>query len=190
MATAFRPLNRGVSYSQALASAYASAPETEIILDTLEFRHPSFADETGNPTCVRVVNDHILLHAALEVDAPMNAGEYVDFQPVAFKFVRPSETDSSSAPEVQLVVDNVARILVPYLDEAITSRDPIKLTWRPYLVSDLTTPHMVPPLTMTLKSVSVNMTSVTAVAGFADFTNRRFPSIEYTSDKFPGLAAR
>lgn len=188
--TSFRTPKRGVSYSEALAAAYASAPDVEPILDTLEFRHPLFVDDDGNPTSVFIVHDHDPLIATLEVDAPLFGGEEVTFQPVQFEFSRPAETESSASPEIAISVDNVARVLVPYLDLARDSKELIHVTWRPYLPSDLTTPHMVPPLTLTVTSVSVNMQSVSLKAGFADLTNRRFPSREYTSKLFPGLSAR
>jgi hypothetical protein len=190
MVATFRPRKLGVSYSEALAAAYASAPETEILLDTLEFRHPSFVDGGGNPIGLRGVNDHVELYAYLEAGAPLNASEEVLFYPIAFKFSRPSESSASNAPEVQLRVDNAARILIPYLDKARSSRSPVLLTYRQYLASDLSTPHMLPPLTMTLKNVSADMTTVTATAGFADLTNRRFPAVEYSGKKFPGLTVR
>lgn len=191
MATAFRPRKRGISYSQALAAAYASAPETEILLDTLEFRHVGFVDpDTGEEIGLRGVNDHTELYAHLEPGAPLNGGQEVRFYPIAFKFTRPAEQNSSTAPEIQLQIDNAARILIPYLDLARKSRSPIYVTWRQYLASDLTTPHILPPVTMTLKNVTANMTTVVGTAGFADLTNRRFPAVEYTSRKFPGLSAR
>jgi hypothetical protein len=190
MATVFRPIKRGVSYSEALAAAYASAPESEILLDTLEFRHTSFVDGSGNPVAVRVVNDHTSLTATLEADATLNGGEAVLFQPVAFRFSRPSEASAGESPSVNLIVDNAARILIPHLDSAKSTRDPIYMVWRQYLASDLTTPHMLPPLTMTIKNVVASMTSVSATASFADLTNRKFPALEYTILKFPGLAAR
>lgn len=185
-----RPPKRGVSYSEALAAAYASNPEDEIILDTLEFQHPAFVDESGQPMGIRVVNDHQILNAKLEATATLNPSEYVDFQPVYFQFTRPSETESGSLPEVEVRVDNVARILIPYLDQAKEMRSPITMMWRPYLVSDLTGPHILPVLTLTLRSVSADMNSVIAKAGFTDLANRRFPGSEYTSKKFPGLVVR
>jgi hypothetical protein len=181
----FRPRKRGVSYSEALAEAYVSAPETEIILDTLEFRHPSFGSQIP-----RVVNDHIALMATLEAGAPIHGGMLVEFLPVAFRFTRPEESDTSSAPEIMIEVDNVARVLIPYIDLARESTSPIEVTWRPYLVSDLSGPHMDPPLTLTISTISANMTSVQARAGFADLANRRFPRNEYTSKRYRGLSVR
>jgi hypothetical protein len=185
----YRTARRGITYSEALAAAYASAPEAEVILDTLEFRHPLFL-EGGSPFGIRVVNDHSNLTATLEADAPLNPGAAVLFYAVYFQFVRPSESESGSVPEVEITVDNVARHLMQYLDAAKGSRSPISVTWRPYLASDLTAPHMNPPLTLTLRNVQCNMTTVTARAGYGDLTNRRFPAIEYTSKKFPQLTAR
>jgi hypothetical protein len=185
----YRTPKRGISYSEALAAAYASAPEAEILLDTLEFRHASFVT-AGLPYAVRVVNDHSELLAFLEDDAPLNAGEQVSFMPTRFTLTRPSETDSGSTPELEIVVDNAARLLVPYLDAVKESRDPVMITWRPYLASDLTGPHMLPVLTLSLTSVSMNMSQVVARAGFGNMVNRRFPALEYLSLTHPGLTAR
>ena len=41
--------------SEAIKEAYASAPSQQIILHTLELRHPSFVDETGQLVAIRVV---------------------------------------------------------------------------------------------------------------------------------------
>lgn len=185
-----RPPRKGVSYSQAIAEAYASAPDDEVVLDTLEFRHPSFLDSDGSPVAVRVVNDSHVLSARLEASAPLNAGQEVEFQPVAFAFRRPSESDSGRPPEVEIRVDNVSKILIPYLDLAVQTSDLITVTWRPYLESDLTGPHMDPVLTLTVFKITADMNSVTATAGFQTLVNRRFPAAEYVAKKFPGLVAR
>lgn len=184
-----RPPRKGVTYSEALAAAYASAPEDEIVFDTIELLHPSFMD-AGVNVSVRAVNDHTPLLATLEATAPMNPGVEVEFKPIGFRFVRPPETESANLPEVELQVDNVSRILVPYLDQAKESRVPITLIWRPYLLSDLSGPHMDPPLQLTLRSIGGDMSTMTARAGFTDLANRRFPASEYTAKKFPGLVAR
>ncbi len=185
-----RPPRKGISYSEALAAAYATAPEDEIVLDTLEFHHPSFLDEDGHVTAIRVVNDHKFLLAYLEDEAPLDGGDQVRFEKVYFAFRRPPESESAALPEVELQVDNVSRILIPYLDMVKESRDSITVIWRPYLLSDLTGPHMNPPLALTLRNVRANMSSMSARAGFFDLANRRFPASEYTAKKFPGLVVR
>lgn len=190
MPPVMRPPRRGITYSEALAAAYATAPEDEVVLDTLEFLHPTFLDENGDPVAVRVVNDHSPLTATLEADAPLNGGEVVEFKNCYFQFSRPAETESSTLPEVEVKIDNAARVLIPYLDLAKESRVPITLIWRPYLTSDLSGPHMNPPLSLTLRSVGGDMNSLTGRAGFTDLANRRFPSSDYTAKKFPGLVVR
>lgn len=187
----YRTARRGVQHSEALAAAYASAPEDEVILATLEFRHATFVDPaTGQPFAIRVVNDHEPLTAGLEADAVLDPGATVEFKPCYFSLVLPNETDSGATPELSVTVDNIARELMVYLERAKETRSPVYVTWRPYLASDTTGPHMLPVLTLSMRSVSCTMSTVTGRAGFADLTNKRFPSLEYTPKNFPGLSAR
>lgn len=179
-----RPPRKGVTMSQALAAAYASAPETEIILETFEFRHPLF------DAPIRIVNDHESLTATLEASAPANASEEVEFQPCYFSLKRGAESDSGRAPELAITIGNVSQILVPYVERLRGSRVAVECTYRPYLVSDLSGPHIDPPITLTVKTISADMTAVTIRAGFQMLTNKRFPGVEYTAKNFPGLTAR
>jgi hypothetical protein len=185
----YRAAKRGVSYSEALAEAYASAPEDEIILDTLEIRHELF-QQAGVPFAIRVVNDHTALEAVLEDDAPLNAGTTVRFEPVYFNMTRPSESESGQTPEVDLSVSNVSRYILPYIDLLKGNRNPIQVTWRPYLASDLSGPHMVPPLTLSVRGITADLLTVNMRVGLGELTNRRYPALEYTAKKFPGMAAR
>ena len=190
MPPVMRPPKRGVTYSEAIAAAYASAPETEIVLDTLEIHHASFIDDFGAPFAIRVVNDHEPLTATLEAGAPMNPGAAVLFKACYFEFRRPSETESGSLPEVELSISNVSRLIIPHLDRIKESRSVVTVIWRPYLVSDLSGPHMNPPLALTLRYIQADMNNLTARAGFTDLSNRRFPASEYTAKKFPQLVIR
>lgn len=179
-----RPPRQGVTLSDAITEAYASAPEQELIYDTLEFNHPLFVDDTGAPMPVRVVNDHANLAAKLE------SGLTVLFYACYFKFTRPEQAATGSAPEVQVQVDNVAHLLMPYMEKVITSRIPVTMTWRPYLASDLSGPHILPVMTLELRNVQADTSSMTAKAGFSNLTNFRFPGNEYKSIQFPGLTVR
>ena len=184
------PPRQGVSHSEAIAAAYASAPEEDILLDTLEFLHPDVKDEDGNPTGIRVVNDHVHLMATLEADAPVNAGEEVKFLRAYFKVKRPAENDSGNPADLDIQIDNVAKILTPFISKTKESRIPITVIWRPYLLSDTSGPHILPVLTRTITQVSADLSSVTAKAGMVNYTNKRFPASDYTAKKFPGLTAR
>lgn len=185
----YRTPRRGVSYSQALAEAYASAPEEAIILDTLEFLHESFVEDSV-PFALRFVRDYDTLNATLEAAAPLNGGEVVSFMPVFFSMVRPSESSSGQSPEAEISVDNVSRYAMPYFQNAKNYRSPITVIYRPYLASDLTGPHMNPPLQLTLRSVECGISRITGRAGYADLTNRRFPAKEYTIRSSPQLQIR
>lgn len=180
----------GATMSEAIKEAYASAPDDVVIHHTLELRHPFFKDDAGNGTAVRVVKDNQNLTATLEADAPVNGGQTVEFIALNFDFVLPGEDDKGAVPEIVVTIDNVGRTLVQHLDAAIESETPIEITYRPYLSTDLTAPHMNPPLTMTLRSIDVSPFKVTARATFADLANKKFPSAVYEARSFPGLAAR
>lgn len=106
--------------SRAIAEAYTSASSDVVILHTLELRHPTFLDDDGQPTAVRIVRDHQDLIATLEADAPLNGGEEVTFVAMAFDIELPP-IDTTPVPEVTVTIDNASRTLITYLDEATKS---------------------------------------------------------------------
>lgn len=171
------------SISQALAEAYASAPSDEIVYHTLEFRHAAFS------TPIRVVRDNADLTARLEASAPEDPGVMVTFIGYAFDLVRP-EVSATGAPQCTIEIDNVSREILANIDLAMTSIEPIEVTYREYLGSDLEGPQNDPTMTLQIVSITADVFRVRAVAGFPDVANRRFPREEYTLSRFPGLAAQ
>jgi hypothetical protein len=87
--------------TEALAEVYASNPQGEVVLTTLELRHSSFIDEAGNPAPIRVVADYSDLVAKLERDAPLNAGQNVTFTAVAFQFARENRMHASTFSRIE-----------------------------------------------------------------------------------------
>jgi len=168
------------SLSDAIQEAYATAPAGEVILHTLEFRHPAFTQP------LRVVRDRADLNATLESTAPENPNEEVTFVQFAFDLELPDVT-SGSSPELLLTMDNVSRDVMGYLDQAANSQNLIEVTYRPYLLTDTSEPQMNPPLTMTLKEVECDIFKITARCGFGDFANRPFPRDVYDLQRFAGL---
>lgn len=164
----------------ALAEAYASAPSSEVILHTLEIRHPSFT------VPIRVVRDFNDFTAYLEADAPADPGAQVTFVAMAFDFSLP-DVEKAVSPEIDISLDNVSGELIGYLDAAAQTPDLIEITYRPYLASDPSGPQMNPPLTLVIRSVSADVFRVRARAGFADLANRKFPNEVYDAERFPGL---
>lgn len=88
--------------SEALKEAYASAPSDVILLHTLELRHPTFVDDHGNSTAIRVVRDHINHTCTLENSAPLNHGEAVEFIAMAFDLELPPVNNTPTRPFVYL----------------------------------------------------------------------------------------
>lgn len=166
----------------AIKEAYASAPAAEVLLHTLEFRHPSFDQP------VRVVCNHADLVGTLEASAPENAGEAVTFLAAAFDFRLP-EVQKSSTSEIEISVDNVSGDLLAYLDAAAQSPYMIEVTYRPWLASDTSGPQMDPPLTLVVRQISVDIFRITCRAGYGDLANRKFPGETYDAERFPGLVA-
>ena len=178
-------------WSDAIQEAYATADSDEVIISTLEFRYPTFLDP------VRIVRDHgtylradgdldVYGHTlTLESDAPVNAGESVEFQSCMFDFVEQERADGEM-PGLQISMDNVGRILSPLLDAAVAIRANLDVTFRQYLASDVTGPgYVVKGLSMA--KVRVNGSRVVGTARFQDFLNKSFPSKLYRPETYPGL---
>jgi hypothetical protein len=173
--------------SEALKEAYASAPSEQVIVHTLEFRHPKFLDDNGDLMAVRVVRDHSDLTARLEQTAPLNPDEMVVFTAVGFDVELPS-VDGSAVPEITITIDNASGEIMRHLDAAVITQDKIEVTYRPYLSDDLEGPHMDPPVTLTLSEVKADVSRITARARMLDVGNKAFPGETYSSANFPGIA--
>lgn len=174
-----------MTLSDALAEAYASAPTNVVVLDMLEFRHPSWLDANGQPMAARVVSQLEDWTVKLEQGAPLNAGQQVTFIGCPFSFSYPDQQSGSGSPEIEIAVDNVSQLLMPLLDLAVESVSPIEVTLRQYVSTDLTAPGR-DPITLVLRNPVATPLRVTARAGFADFGNQRF-GVEYTLQQFPTL---
>lgn len=166
--------------SAALAEAYASAPTDVVILHTLEFRHSAFVEP------IRVVSDHVALTAALEATAPIDPSTAVEFLPYAFDVQLPDAT-SGRMPELLITIDNIDQVIEENIEAAAGSAEKIEVTYRPYLSTDLSAPHMDPPLTLTVTHIEATPYQVRARAGFRNLASIGFPNQDYTAERFPGL---
>lgn len=175
-----------MSMSEAIKEAYASNPVDGLTLDTLEFHHPAFVDDFGQPTAIRVVRDSRTWNLCLENTAPLNAGQYVDFSPVPFEFTQPGFSEDQ-VPTLQFNISNVSRLVTKYLELAIQQTAPIKLYYRPYLDSDPSQPQMNPVIVMTLTAATAGTMQISGVASLSDVHNWPFPAQKYTPARFPGL---
>lgn len=172
---------------QAIQEAYATAPTNDVILHTLEIRHPAFVDGTGAATSIRVVQDYADLTAKLEATAPLNPSVYVTFISFAFDVVLPEVTDAST-PQIVITMDNVSQEIEQNIALATASGIFAEITYRQYLSSDLTGPQNDPPLTLTVMDIKADDFKVTCTCGFSDPSNKNFPNENYTLQRFPGLS--
>lgn len=167
--------------SQAIKEAYASAPANVVIYHTMELWHPAFT------TPIRVVRDYVDLTATLESTAPRNASESVTFIAFNFDFTKP-EVSAAGIPQITITMDNVDRSIVANIEAALGSTELVSVIYREFISTDLSSPQNNPPLSMTIMSVTADVFKVTAVAGFPNLMNKRFPTTEYSTEVFTGLA--
>jgi len=166
--------------SAALKEAYASAKG--IIYHTLELRHPSFSQP------IRVVMDRANLTAGMEATAPSDPSLMVEFIAFSFEFQKP-EISPNGVPQMTITMDNAGREISSNIELSVSSPEVVKATYREYIDSDLSVPQNDPPIHMNISGISVTMFKVTATASFPSMMNRRFPTMEYSTENFPGLAS-
>lgn len=167
--------------SAAIQEAYASAPAEEVIYHTLELWHTAFSAP------IRVVRDIADLDARLEPEAARNPGEVVTFVGYSFDLVPPDQS-TTAVPQCTIEIDNVDRLILGELDKAAVSGEATIAIYRAFLASALDDgPENQPPMVLTLFQVSATPFRITATAGFPDLVNRRFPRLDYSPERFPGL---
>lgn len=173
---------------EALREAYASAPtsDDDIVVHTMEIRHPIFVDDDGNPTSIFIVHDFQDFSAALEAEAPVKGGETVDFVSFAFSFAL-APIDTAPTPQIQVEIDNVGLEIVKQLDAAIVDGRPVLICYRPYLNGDRSGPKMSNPPVFTLSDVTVDVFRITAKANTGVDMGFAFPRDLYKPTDFPGL---
>lgn len=170
--------------SQAIKEAYASAPSDEIIYHTLEIYHEDFTAP------IRVVRDYENLTAKLEASAPRDHSSSVEFTAFAFD-IKPPDVVTDAMPECVIEIDNVSRVILAQIEAAMSSTALITVIYRAFLSSNIAVgPENDPPFELVMKSVHADVFRIRAVCGFSDLSNKRFPSLEYTSEVFPGLIAQ
>ena len=173
--------------SEALKEAYATAPDNDVLLETLEFSYSYDSAGVSRSESFRVVRDYKEFTGKIEPTAIHDAGQRVIFNACAFDIQLP-EVSEGASKELTVTVDNVTQELGKSLDKAVALDSEILIIYRPYLLSNTETPQLNPPYVFVLRKVTINEKSVVATASFSiEFTNRAFPNDYYTLERFPGL---
>lgn len=161
--------------SQEIKEAYAYANDE--LIETLEITHPS-------------IDNSIYIYSSnspKEILLTLEDGTQRIFLPLTFK-LDANLNNNNGNQSLPLVFDNSTKEISEFIKKVIyLNTDPVKVIYRPYLASDLTTPHYDPPLKLNLSNVVVDNYKVTATADFIDFINKAFPLGRYSPDKFPSL---
>ena len=155
-----------------LEVVYASAPTDQVIIHTLEIKHPSI-------DTIRICADYADHEVTLE-DASV-----VTFEQSGFDIELPNK-DTSGNQVLTFAVSNVDGVAQAALDTALEAGGQITITYRAYLSSDLTTPAQ-PPTVMTLIGATFQAGTVQLKASYFDLLNTAWPRMRYTSDFSPAI---
>ena len=118
---------------QALAEAYASAPQELIVLDTLEIHHRTF------DVPIRIVRWPVtgpkpdMFKLRLDNKAPQDPGKIVDFVGCPFELVPPAQSTDEVIGSFQLKIDNMDDLLDEYLENAALDGGIITGIYRTYV---------------------------------------------------------
>src|SRR5712691_11523201 len=127
-------------WTAAWQEAEATAPPTLVVFCTLELIHPAFVDEFSVQFPIRAVtgtvDDQTL---TLEVGALFDSGAAVVFKAIPFMAERPTYEEGRT-PECLITLDNVARELAPYLENAVIMRADVVAIYREWRSDDTTAP--------------------------------------------------
>lgn len=179
MTTAFSDPIHGVSMSEALREAATYAPAHRAVLLTYEFSHSALTERA------LVVCNHD------DWVAKDEDGVTVTFKALAgLKSEGFEESDQASTPLIRLEMDGVSSELVPKLDLALQTLEPVVVIERVYVSDDDTTPAMLPPARAIVRDGAVTETRVTLNVGFGDPANQPFPRKLFTRAEYPGLAVQ
>lgn len=171
-------------YTEAWAEAVASCPTDQQPFCTVELQHPAFLED-GSLIPLRFVAAERDMSFGIEMGATFDAGEMAVFRACAFTAEYP-EVAEGRVPSSRIAVDNVARDLTEYLNDAVRVRADLAMIYREYLPDDLSEPSY-GPVRFRVAQVDVNGARVEGLATLRDLTNSRVPLRTYTRALFPGL---
>ena len=169
----------------AIAEAYASCPVDDgVILYTLEFLH-STLEQPGRIVRWPVTSNELeKFSLCLEADAPLNAGEYVNFVAVPFEVTIPAQEENAPG-EFKIKIENIGPVITETLISAVKQREPARIIFREYLKSMPENPQIV-YTDFSIAKVTVNNNGIEATASMIDWLLRPYGKI-YTPTGFPGL---
>lgn len=158
--------------SSALRRVYVSAPSDDTYLETIEVSHTAWPKTYG------------FVAAPTGFTGGTSHGN-VDFVPLPFSVKLPKSAGEGGV-DLTITIVNAGLEMQQHLEQAATQPgQPIRVTFRVYTQSDLTTPasdEIVMDASATADETSIVLTAVPA-----DMLNVQWPRAKYAQSMFPGL---
>ncbi|MFD2679027.1 DUF1833 family protein [Camelimonas lactis] len=162
-----------MSISAAMEEAYAAARPDQVIVQTLEMDHPAFAQP------VRIVTN-----VAEDMTLTVPGAGDVLFQACGVSITLPGDTEDGPT-QARVRVDNVSGILRGYLKDAVQAGEPIKVTFRAYILGEMQPGEVIDG--MELASVSLTATAAEGALKFRELELQAFPLATYDQQYYPAL---
>lgn len=156
-----------VTLTPAQREAYARAETSTVDLFSFELRHSTF------PQPVRMISYDQNISIELEENAPANPGEVVEFMGVAFRAPRES-VDTEPGNTITIAVDGISNQVLPYLNVANETLEPIACTVR-HVAFDTKTSTVIGvgrPSEMQVRNFNTGMLTVQMTLGFTNLNTR------------------
>lgn len=153
---------------------------------TVELYHPTFEDGAVRFVAGRDYGDPLM--ATLEADAPRDAGQEVEFTPMAFEMIPPG-MDASGPTPARVRIDNVSGEILRIMRETITTNEPVEVICREFDPDDLSEPGGI-VRNLFLKSVTITGTTASAEIGGREVQMQATSRELYDRGRFPALFAR
>ena len=171
---------------QAIAEAYACAPQDVLILHTLEINHKTFNRPARVARWSGVGPEVEVFRCRLEGNALYNPGEVVEFVGPPFELVPPEKSETTPG-EISLRVSGIGYELDNDLEAAALGGSAISCIYRSFIHGEeLKGPAEVwPGITLTGPS-SEGADNMTATGAVLNWINRKYGR-KYTPEGYPGL---
>ena len=163
---------------QAIAEAYACAPQDVLILHTLEINHKTFSQPARVARWSGVGPEVEVFRCRLEDNAPYNPGEVAEFVGLPFEMVPPEKSESTPG-EISLRVCGIGYELDNDLEAAALGGSAITCIYRSYIHGEeLKGPAEVWP--------GITLTGPSSEGAVLNWINRKYGR-KYTPEGYPGL---
>lgn len=150
------------------------APPNLGLLEVIELSHPAWAQ------------GFIVCNWPTPVQVTFETGRSVTPIPLAFRVDLP-DAGLQGRQDMQITLDNVGGELWNALEQAIAMPQfPIAVTHRLFLSTTLTAPQA-QPVALTVTSIAATPVAVQLTAERSDLINRKWPTVVYRAERWPGL---